>query len=289
MTLDSSPSTLDESIRLASNRIGDRLPKPCALFMCATGVGVLPGQLTERVALPLGGIEGVPAGWEEAVLYAGSLQSLPVWLIDDEGARLGSEPSWSGGFPVWLAAAHGARCAVFTSAGCALPVSQPAGSKLAGSLAVATDHIRFGDSTPLTDLGPNDLGPLFPDLSLLHDRELRDAALARAGELGFPLSPAVIACTRGPALETRAEREVLASIGAAISVQSLAPPLLAAGHAGLRALSITAVTDEGDRPVDMSTLLANAEALAPKLDDLMLALVPDLEARVAALEEEHTA
>ena len=283
MTLESPTSTLDESIRLASNRIGERLPKPGALFMCATGIGVLPGQLTERVALPLGGIDGVPEGWGEAVLYAGRLQSLAVWLIDDEGARLGSQPSWSGGFPVWLAAANGARCAVFTSAGCALP-----GSQLAGSLAVATDHIRFGDSTPLTDLGPNDLGPLFPDLSLLHDRALRDAALARASELGIPLSPAVIACTRGPALETRAEREVLASIGALISVQSLAPPLLAAGHAGLRALSITAVTDEGGRPVDMPTLLANAEALAPRLDDLLLALVPDLDARVVALDEELT-
>ena len=284
MTLESSTRTLDESVRLVSNQIAELLPKPGALFMCATGVGILPGQLTERVALPLGGIEGVPEGWGEAVLYAGRLQSLAVWLIDDEGARLGSKPRWSGGFPVWLAAANGARCAVFTSAGCALP-----GSNLGSSLAVATDHIRFGDSTPLTDLGPNDLGPLFPDLSLLHDRELLGAALARASELGFPLSPAVIACTRGPALETEAERKVLSSVGASISVQSLAPPLLAAGHAGLRALSITAVTDEGDRPVNMSTLLANAELLAPQLDDLMLALVPDLEARVVALEEELTA
>ncbi len=281
----SSPAHLEESIRLARASAGSLagLPQPDVLFLCATGVGVLPEQLNGPVSVPLRTLEGVPAGWSDTVLHGGRLGDLSVWMLDDEGSRLGGEPAWSGGFPVWLAAASGAAILVHTSAGCALP-----GTDLGPSLLVASDHLRFGDLTPLTGLGPTDLGPLFPDLSLLHDGELRAAALREASGLGFDLNVGVVACTRGPALETPAEQALLQSLGASVSVQSLAAPLLAAGHAGLRALALVAVTDGGDRPVDLAALLTNAETLAPKLDDLLIAMSPHLEQRVSAIRKEST-
>ena len=279
-----SSASLEESVRLARSSASalSGLPTPDVLFLCATGVGVLRDKLKDSVSVPLHSLDGVPADWANTVLHGGRLNSLPVWMLDDEGSRLSGEPAWSGGFPVWLAAASGAALLVHTSAGCSLP-----GAELGPGLFVASDHLRFGDITPLTGIGETDLGPLFPDLSLLHDEELRVAALREASALGFELNTGIAACTRGPALETPAEQSVLRKLGASVSVQSLAAPLLAAGHAGLRALALIAITDRGDRPVDLATLLTNAEALAPQLDDLLIALTPHLEQRVTAIREEN--
>src|SRR6185436_11290306 len=88
------------------------------------------------------------------------------------------------------------------------------------------------------------------------------------------------ACTLGPALETRAERTMLARLGATVAVPNLAPPLLAAGHAGLALIALVAVTDAGDwggnGGTDVKSVVAAAGLLQPALEDLLLALVPAL-------------
>ena len=62
-------------------------------------------------------------------------------------------------------------------------------------------------------------------------------------------------------------------------------PLLAAGHAGLSALSLVAVTDAGEGPVDLTDLLAASEKAAPALDDLLVALALDLVREARAMSQ----
>jgi purine-nucleoside phosphorylase len=275
------PTELDSAIRRARASALARLEPPDALILAATGVGMLPERLTDAAVLDARELDGAPEAWAGSRIVGGRLGELSVWMLDDENPGLSGGPAWAGGFPVWLAASAGARVCVHTSAGRAL-----AGPRAAG-LAVASDHLRFGDANPLRGLGTNDLGPMFPDLSLLHDRELRGAATKRASALGLDLPAVVAACTPGPSLLTPAEADMLAALGAGVSVQSLSAPLLAAGHAGVRVLALIAVTDPGERPIDLRVLLERAEALAPSLEDLVTALVPDLARRVAALRTEE--
>jgi purine-nucleoside phosphorylase len=140
--------------------------------------------------------------------------------------------------PVWLAAAAGAQLLVHASAGSALP-AQPEGAPFAApGPAVLRDHLNFSGSTPLLGLGESKLGPALPrPLAPAPRRPARRGAGAR-GALGIPLAEAIAACTLGPALETPAERRMLARLGADVSVPNLATPLLAAGHAGLAVLAI---------------------------------------------------
>jgi len=260
------------------------VPAPELLLWCATGTGELAEQLRGLVEVPLAEVEGVPAPWDEAVLAAGRLGRLRAWLLDDLSGAPGAEasPSWAGGFPAWLAASAGATLLLHTSAGSAL--TRASANATVGGIAVLRDHLQFGDSSPLAGLGESELGPLFPDLSQLHHLGLRRAALDRAERLGLEAAEAVAACTRGPALETPAERRMLRLLGADVAVPSLATPLLAAGHAGLAVLSLVAVTDADER-VEVTTVLEAAATLQPALEELVLALVEDLRRAAASRRE----
>lgn len=279
---------LDSAVMQAVSDLESRaFPKPEVLLFLGTGVGMMPAHLRAGARLPIGRITGAPPAWSQVLLYSGLLGETAVWLLEDapgapeEGTHQPlDEPPWVRGYPCWLAAAAGASVCVHTSAGHALA---DANGRLIrpGSLAMLRDHINFSGRTPLVGLGASKLGPLFPDASRLHHADLRRAALRHGASLGVPVGEAVAACTPGPALETAAERVWWARAGADVAVQNLATPLLSCAHAGLSVLALVAVTDAGDGLQDMGGLVAQAEKLAPAIEDLLVDLAADL-ARTAS-------
>jgi purine-nucleoside phosphorylase len=276
-----SDCALDEHVARARASLEQRgIRSPDALFFLATGAGQLPGRLSPSARVPLSKIDGVPPAWRELVLHSGEIGGTRLWILEDaagdpeEGcaAPIGEEP-WVGGFPCWLAASAGASLCVHTSAGTALP-ADGALALAPGSIAFASDHVNLSGRTPLVGLGASKLGPLFPDLTRLHDTALRAEALAQANGLGLPCAEAVVACTIGPALETPAERAFWSRAGAQIAVQNLATPLHACAHAGLSVLCLIAVTDAAPGIADLRGMVAHAARLAPAIEDLLCALVP---------------
>ena len=249
--------------------------QPCALFLLATGTGMLPGRLERAGRAPLTNVAGVPPCWSECVLHWGDFHGLPVWMLEDAAREAGrGDPAWHAAFPVWLAACAGASTLIHTAAGCAL------GSRDAaplGTLAFVRDHINASGSTQLLGLGESRLGPLFPDQTRLHDGALRSAALAAARRLGLAGREVVAACTLGPALETPAERAFFARAGADVAVQNLATPLLAAAHAGLGVLALVVVVQGGAEQIDVAHIASAARAMAPALDDLLWELGADVQ------------
>jgi len=280
---------LDEAVLAVRAQLEERaVPAPELLVLAATGLGDWPEHLRHAREVPLGEIAHVPAPWDTSVLHAGRLGRLSAWLLEDRadeptrGAEPG--PAWAGGFPLWLAAASGCSIAVHTSAGTSLAPGEDGGR---GSIAIVRDHLNASGGSPLVGLGGSALGPLFPDLSSLHHLGLRRAALERARRLGVPAFEAVAACTLGPALETPAERRMLAALGAEVAVQSLATPLLAAAHAGLSVLALVAVLDDGEAgPTEVPDLLEAAREVEPKVRELVLGLLDDVARAARALAEE---
>lgn len=277
-------NSLDDSIYAASKELEGRgAPPPDVLFLLGTGVGLLPTGFDVTWRRPLERVAGVPPTWRASRLLAAVSGGATFWFVEDAPGEptLAGEP-WERAFPVWLAACSGATLAVLTAAGSALPATDR--PSLDGKLAVISDHLNLSGSTPLHGLGESRLGPLFPDQTLVHDAELRAAALAHAEQRGLPVAEAVVACTAGPALETPAERTFFARAGASVAVPELAAPLIAMAHAGLSSLTVVAVIDSGDE-VDLPAMIAGADRLAPALDELLGALVPHLADRALALRE----
>jgi purine nucleoside phosphorylase len=289
--------------RAASALVEARVPSPDVLFLMATGVHGLAERFSGAREIPLEEIPGVVEPWKGALLRTGSARGLTAWAIDDLAGEPGFDesPAWAAGFPAWLAAAAGATLCVHTSAGCLLPAERPERGLALGGFALTRDHLNLTGRSPLAGLGESRLGPLFPDLSGLHHLGLRRAALASAEALGLDAAEAVVACTSGPALETAAERAMLARLGAEVAVQSLAAPLHACGHAGLALLSIVALVDDGRGAAEpglastgsiessIGSLIERARTAEPALEDLLAALFADLELAAAALAAERDA
>lgn len=278
------PCDLDTSVFAALGALEvRRVPAPSALILSMTGLGLLPGRLSEAGRLPLEVLPEVPPGWRQALLHWGLLEGLPVWLLEDLGSDAGAPArAWERAWPVWLASAAGAATLVHGSAACAL------GPIELGSLALARDHINLSGSTPLAGLAGSRLGPLFPDTSLLHDRHLRADALAACRRLGLAGIEAVFAASSGPAMETPAEQRWMRSAGADVSVQDLAGPLLAAAHAGMGALAVGVVVARAGERADIASVAASAQRLAPALDDLLVAVAGAAQKRARESLEERS-
>lgn len=280
---------LDAAIKKSAAELSRQgVPVAGALILASTGVAGLVEQLDKSGRLPLQRTAGVPALWQDSVLHWGAFEGLACWILEDapgpadEGGReRPGDPPWARAFPVWLAREAMARHMVHVSAATALSDDGPCS---AGRLVVARDHVNLSGTTPLSGLAGSTLGPMFPAASNLHDGGLRQALLTEAARLRLPLDEGVLACVPGPALSTPAERRYWRAAGAHAAVQDLAGPLLAAAHAGLTVVSLSAVVDAGDDQIP--ALLARAEEAAPRLEQLVAALAPHLAREVAAAEAE---
>jgi hypothetical protein len=279
------PTTLDLCVAEVRSALAARaVASPGALLLSALGTDLVLDLLAEEREIELRSIEGVPQPWRDAHLWTGRIGGLATWVLDDRSAEPAAlaAPGWTAGLPVWLASASGASILVHLSAGTSLAPERIR----APGLAVVRDHIHFSGANPLVGLGESGLGPLFPDPTDLHDLELRQAALDHALALELGVAEAIALCTAGPALETAAERRMYGVLGADVVVASLAAPLLAAAHAGLRVLSLVAVTDARVGASELGTMLESALALESPLARLLERLASDLERRAAALSAE---
>jgi purine nucleoside phosphorylase len=86
-------------------------------------------------------------------------------------------------------------------------------------------------------------------------------------------------------MSTPAERRWWRTAGASVAIQDLTPPLLAAAHAGLSVVALSAVVDAGSD--DIPTVLLRAERAVPQIEELVWAFAPHVAKAVAAAEREE--
>src|SRR5690606_35250153 len=136
-----------------------------------------------------------------------------------------------------LKALGAGRLIVTNAAGALNPDLEP------GEVMLIEDHLNFTGVNPLT--GPNDerLGLRFPDLSRAYDPCLRAGALRAAAAAGVSLRRGVYAGVAGPSLEPSAERRFFRAAGADAVGMSTVIEVIAAAHAGLPVLGLSAITN----------------------------------------------
>jgi purine-nucleoside phosphorylase len=134
-----------------------------------------------------------------------------------------------------------------------------------GDLMLITDHLNLigmsGMNNPLR--GPNDdsLGPRFPDMSSVYDRQLREIALSVAAEEAIPLRQGVYAGLAGPSFETPAEIRFLRTIGAQAVGMSTVPEAIVARHGGMRVLGFSGISNVAIDVIDGETKTTHEEVL----------------------------
>ena len=269
-----------ERLAAAQTSIAARAGEPVEIGMIlGSGLGALADAVKDPTVIPYAEIAGFPvstAPSHAARLVIGTLRGRRVAMMQ---GRLHLYEGWSArdvALPVYLLKALGAlRLVVTNAAGALNPDYSP------GEVMLIKDQLNFTGANPLT--GPNDdrLGLRFPDMSRAYDPDLRSRARKAAKAARLELHRGIYAGIAGPSLETSAERRWLRSTGADAVGMSTVLEVIAASHAGLAVLGLSAITNAAtggpnQQPDTIEAVLENAAAAGVTIASLVERLLPDL-------------
>jgi len=115
-----------------------------------------------------------------------------------------------------------------------------------GDIVMLEDHINMMGANPL--IGPNDdsIGERFPSLHQPYDPNLMHRFRSLAARYGMRIPSGVYAAMSGPSLETRAECNMLATLGADLVGMSTVPEAIVAVQAGMKVLAVSIVSNFGN-------------------------------------------
>lgn len=142
-----------------------------------------------------------------------------------------------------------------------------------GDLMLITDHISFFCENPLRGENIDDLGPRFPDMSVIYDRKLRKIAFESARKLGIDLKEGIYSYCKGPSYEAPAEIKALRLMGADAVGMSTVPEAIVARHMGMRVLGISCITNMAagvlDQPLDHAEVMETGRQVEQKFSGLV--------------------
>jgi len=112
-----------------------------------------------------------------------------------------------------------------------------------GNLMIITDHINYMGSNPL--IGPHyeDLGPRFPDMSNIYNKDLINAIENAGKEVGIKLVKGIYLGCSGPSYETPAEIRYFKQISADAIGMSTVPEAIVANSMGMKVAGISCITN----------------------------------------------
>lgn len=142
----------------------------------------------------------------------------------------------------------------------------------AGDFMLISDQICMAPS-PLIGENVDEIGPRFPDMSNIYDRELREVVRNAAKDLGIPLQEGVYIQLTGPNYESPAEIRMVRTLGADAVGMSTACEAIAANHCGLKTVGISCISNLAcgitDKPLTHKEVQETADRVAPLFKELI--------------------
>jgi inosine/guanosine/xanthosine phosphorylase family protein len=234
---------MNEAIAAAANAVRQRhgAEFPKIVLILGTGLGGFGNQIRIRTSISYKEIPGFPVSTvvgHEGRLLIGEAGGVAVACMQGRLHVYEGHAVQQIALPIRTFRALGATTLVVTNA--AGGISK---NLAPGSLMIIEDHINFAGGNPL--VGPNDdaIGPRFPDMTEAYDPALRQKLQDAAEAEGIKIASGVYLFTRGPSFETPAEIRMFAAMGADAVGMSTAPEVIAARHAGMRAVGLSLITN----------------------------------------------
>lgn len=243
-------------------------------LILGSGLGPLAESVEDAEYIPYGDIPGWPiSGVQGHVgrLVMGKLEGQSVVVMQGRTHYYeGYDMPWIG-FPVRVMQKLGIETLVITNAaGAVNPDFEP------GDLMLITDHLNLigmAGQNPLRGPNLDDLGPRFPDMSKVYDRDLAALARSIAAEENLGLREGVYCCLAGPSFETPADLRFLRAVGVDAVGMSTVPEATVARHAGTRVLGISGISNkanlDGATETTHDEVLEAGQVLVPKLTKLL--------------------
>ena len=149
-----------------------------------------------------------------------------------------------------------------------------------GDMMIIEDHINLTGQNPL--IGKNDerLGPRFPDMSEVYDKQLISLAEKVAAEQNLEYRVGVYAAVTGPNYETPAEYKYIRIIGADAVGMSTVPEAIVARHMNLPCFAVSVISDLGVEGkiefISHDAVIDAASLVEPKMTKLILGMIEKL-------------
>jgi len=256
--------------------------RPKIALVLGSGLGAFADEFAGATRIPYGKIPHFPRS--TAIGHAGQLVIGTVDGIAVAGmqGRVHLYEGYSAqdvAFPVRVFSRLGVKAVILTNAagGIKKEFTQ-------GRLVVISDHINLQGVNPLIGENEERFGLRFPDLTSAYDKKFREMTLTEGRRLGIALGEGVYVALAGPSYETPAEIRYLRTIGADLVGMSTVPEVIAARHAGIRALGISCVTNAAagvlDQPLNHIEVLETAERVKSQFIGLLRAVIPRIAADV---------
>ncbi|MBX3045503.1 MAG: purine-nucleoside phosphorylase [Anaerolineales bacterium] len=248
--------------------------KPRVGMILGSGLGSLAESIENPHYVPYGEIPGWPVSGVKGHagrLVLGSLEGQSVVVMQGRTHYYEGYDMPRLGLPVRVMQALGIEIIVITNAaGAVNPSFEP------GDLMLITDHLNLigmAGQNPLR--GPNleELGPRFPDMSQVYDRQLLSLTREVAAAEHLGLREGVYCCLAGPSFETPADLRFLRAAGVDAVGMSTVPEATIARHSGTRVLGVSGISNkanlDGETETTHEEVLEAGKVLAPKLTQLV--------------------
>ena len=249
--------------------LADKRPQTAVIL--GSGLGSVADAVEDPLTIDYAAIEGFPrttvAGHSGKMIVGRLGQSEVLCLQGRFHLYEGHRPQVIAEVVNALKAVGVNRLIVTNAAGSLNPEFTP------GSLMLIKDHINFSGQNPLVGANDESTGPRFPDMSNAYDRDMRRQAKELAAKLGINLPEGVYLMVLGPNFETAAEIRAFRTLGADTVGMSTVPEVIAAVHAGIKVLAVSAVTNFGtglqETPLSHEETIAGAARASSALTALI--------------------
>jgi len=149
-----------------------------------------------------------------------------------------------------------------------------------GDIMIIRDHINLAGHNPLIGINDERLGPRFPDMSEVYDKQLINMAQEIATRQKLNFHTGVYAAVTGPNYETPAEYRYIRTIGADAVGMSTVPEAIVARHMNLSCFALSVISDLGvEGKIEFIThdaVIDAASFVEPKMTGLVLEMLEQL-------------
>lgn len=170
--------------------------------------------------------------------------------------------------PVYIMKYLGAKVLILTNAAGGVNIEfKP------GDLMIIKDHINFAFNNPL--IGKNDerIGPRFPDMSEVYDKQLTKLVKEVSNKLNIDIKEGNYFFMTGPNYETPAEIKMIRILGGDAVGMSTVPEAIAARHCGLKIIGISCITNMAagilDKPLNHNEVVETSNNIKDKFTGLI--------------------
>lgn len=247
-------------------------------IVLGSGLGDFADAIEDKIEIPYTEIPGFPVSTvkgHDGKLIFGKINSKEVCVMKGRIHYYEGYDIKEVVYPIEVLAGLGIETLILTNAAGGVNTEfEPA------DLMIINDHINLMGKNPL--IGPNDedLGPRFPDMTDLYNKDLIEVAEKSAKKLGIDIKEGVYMYFTGPSYETAAEVRMARILGADAVGMSTVPEAIIARHRGLKILGISTITNMStgilDTPLDHTEVVEVGQEVAGKFKELLKEIIEEI-------------